>query len=327
MDVVTAWTAVPNRGNGNYVAIGNWDGVHLGHQALIGALVAQARAAGGQAVVMGFDPHPLAVLRPGGEPPLLTSQAERAALLADLGVDVHLVLPFDRTFADLTPEAFFEQVLYKGLHPRAIMVGFNFTFGRQGAGTPATLRELGASAGIPVQVFGAVEEGGETVSSSLVRQYLAEGAVERVRVLLGRPFALTGRVVAGDRIGRTLGFPTANLETVPGRQLPGDGVYAVLVRLGDRWHPAMANLGQRPTFAGIQRRLEVHLFDFAGDLYGQELTVAFVARLRGEQRFSGPEALVRQLQSDEVAARAALADPPAGPLPPGALYGSIAKSR
>ncbi|MFO7173242.1 MAG: bifunctional riboflavin kinase/FAD synthetase [Bacillota bacterium] len=325
MLLVHATAAVPPSPGGNWVAIGHWDGVHRGHQAIIRNLVAGARAAGGQAVVMGFHPHAMAVLRPTEAPRQLQTVPERAETLAALGVDVHLVLPFTRELADTPPEEFVDEVLIRGLRARHVMVGFNFTFGRGGEGTAETLRELCRRHGVPVTVCPPLRVGGETVSSTLVRYLLAAGEVERAGELLGRPYSLSGTVVPGDRRGRLLGFPTANLALAEGRQLPGEGVYAVRVRVlppdrhylpppgwpGDGEGPVyggMANIGRRPTFGGEEVRVEVHLLDFCGDLYGQRLQVEFIARLRPERAFSGPEALRAQLEADAAASRAILAE-------------------
>lgn len=321
MELVRSVEQVPRHPDGNRVAIGMWDGVHLGHQSILRALVESARAAGGQSVVMGFDPHPMALLRPEEAPRHLQTVEERADVLAALGLDVHLVIPFTREFADLTADQFVDRILIGDLCARQVMVGFNFTFGRGGRGTAATLVELCARHGVEVRVFEPVRLGGETVSSTAVRYLLAAGEVGRAGELLGRPFALSGEVVPGDRRGRRLGFPTANLNTAAGRQLPAPGVYAVRVTLlpsgrhavlpeegGVTRYGGMLNLGTRPTVGGSGLRVEVHLFGFQGDLYGRRLQVEFVRRLRAERAFPDLDALARQLHQDERDARAALAE-------------------
>lgn len=321
MELYAVARDVPRRGTGNLVAIGKWDGVHLGHQAIITQLVDEARRTGGQSVVMGFHPHPMAVLRPDQAPAMLQTLEERAEVLAAMGVDIHLAMPFSPTFAGMTPEEFVRDVLVGDLGARLVIVGFNFTFGRGGRGTADTLRQLCASYGIPVEVMAPVREDGESVSSSEVRLYVAAGQMERAAGLLGRPFSVTGVVVGGDKRGRTIGFPTANVHLAPGRQLPTTGVYVAEVTVLDgpsgcagpvpcavtprsgATYGAMLNLGWRPTFQGRDLRCEAHLFDFSGDLYGKEVRVSFLHRLRGEVAFTGIEGLKAQLAQDEAAAR------------------------
>lgn len=325
MDLISTCAEVPRRGTGNLVAIGKWDGVHLAHQSVITALVAAAREMGGQSVVMGFHPLPMVILRPDAAPPILQTLEERAETLSALGVDVHLALPFDRALADMTPEAFVRAVLVGQLQARRVMVGFNFTFGRGGRGTAETLKHLCAEHGVPVEVFHPVRIGGENVSSTEVRFSVASGEVERATALLGRPFSVVGMVVGGDKRGRTIGYPTANLNLAERRQLPAGGVYVAQVTIlggqGACFGPlpcqvvprtgpvygGMLNLGRRPTFNGTGLRCEVHLFDYSGDLYGRELRVEFLQRLRGEQAFAGIEALKAQLARDEADARSYLA--------------------
>ncbi len=330
MELVTNPRAVPRRGAGNLVAIGKWDGVHLAHQAIIEELVRDARRTGGQSVVMGFHPLPMAVLKPDAAPLMLQTLEERAEALAAMGVDVHLAIPFNPAFSAMRPEEFVREVLVRDLGARQVMVGFNFTFGRGGKGTAELLKQLCEVHGIPVRIFDPVRIYGENVSSTEVRFYVAAGQMERAARLLGRPFAMTGRVVHGDKRGRTIGFPTANILLAERRQLPANGVYVArvtvlgpagstapddepsdakeaLVRsVTPRTGPvygAMLNLGVRPTVQGTDLRCEAHLFDFAGDLYGQELRVEFLHRLRGERAFAGLEALRAQLRADEAAAR------------------------
>jgi riboflavin kinase / FMN adenylyltransferase len=320
MELLRVARDVPRRGNGNLVAIGKWDGVHLAHQSIISVLVAEARAEGGQALVMGFHPLPMAVLRPNQAPPMLQTLEERAEVLAAMGVDVHLAMPFSPTFSAMPPEEFVRNVLVGELEARQVMVGFNFTFGRGGSGTAETLTRLCEPHGIPVRVFPPVRFDGESVSSTEVRFSVASGDMERATRLLGRPFALSAIVVEGDKRGRQIGYPTANLDLAPGRQLPAAGVYVARAtvleqpgrcgslpcRVEPRSGPtfgAMLNLGWRPTFQGRDLRCEVHLLDFSGDLYGKELRVEFLQRLRGEQAFQGIGALKAQLAQDEAGAR------------------------
>lgn len=323
MELVTRIADVPVRGTGNIIAIGKWDGVHLAHQAILQALVAEARRVGGQSVAIGFHPLPMQVLRPDVAPPMLQTLEERAEAMAELGVDVHLALPFDKELADLTPEAFVHQVLVAQLRAQQVMVGFNNTFGRDGKGTAETMRKLCAPLGIPVHIFHPVRVDGENVSSTEVRFAVAKGRVQAAARLLGRPYSLRGTVVHGDKRGRQLGFPTANIRLDEGRLLPPHGVYTVRVtvlgeprqvqppatvapRTGPA-HGAMLNLGVRPTVGGTELRCEAHLFDFSGDLYGREVQVEFLEYIRPERAFPDLDALVAQLQADERAAREHLA--------------------
>ena len=289
------------------LTLGNFDGVHLGHQAIVREAVGRARATGGQAVVLTFEPHPMAVLVPDRAPPIIQALHDRLETLRALGVDVAVLQRFTRTFATLEPEAFVRDFLMRHLELRQVVVGYNVNFGRDRAGSGETLRVLGARLGFDVEVVGPVVAGGEQVSSTRLRAVLGEGDMRRASMLLGRPYALRGRVVVGDRRGRTLGFPTANLHAKPGLLLPPDGVYAVTTEVDGRGHAGVLNIGVRPTFGGRRRTVEVHVLDFSGDLYRRWLVVHFVERLRGEAAFSGPEALRAAIAADIAHARTVLA--------------------
>lgn len=286
------------------VALGNFDGCHLGHRAIAARTREIASAGGGDAVIFTFWPHPVAVLAPERAPAMITSLAERLTLLRELGIAGVVAQRFTRAFAALEPEDFVGRVLVEQLGVSAVVVGYNVTFGRNRAGTPVRLEELGRVHGFSTEVIAPVEAGDLQVSSSRVRKLLAEGDVAGAAQLLGRPHRLIGRVRQGDRRGARIGFPTANV-TPRGGMLPPDGVYAVRVGIGGEVpvRPAVANLGSNPTFGGVDRRLETHLLDFAGDLYGQRLSIALVGRLRGEVKFASVEALVAQIRSDADAAR------------------------
>ena len=292
------------------VTIGNFDGVHRGHQALVRETVAHARAAGGAAVVLTFDPHPARVLAPDRVPPALSTPAQKAELLEALGVDTLVVLPFTRAVAGLSPDAFARDVLAVALGARHVVVGETFRFGHRQAGDAAILARLGGALGFTVQAVAPVLDDGRPVSSSRVRDALAAGDVVHAAALLGRAYFLDGTVVEGDRRGRTIGVPTANLETDEAL-LPARGVYAGPCRLPDgRAALAVVNVGQRPTFGGRTVTVEAHLVDFAGDLYGAHLRQSFAVRLRDEQRFPGVEALVAQIRRDVELARALVSPPP-----------------
>jgi riboflavin kinase/FMN adenylyltransferase len=291
---------------GAVVTVGTFDGVHLGHQALLGRAVARARGLGVPAVVYTFDPHPARVLVPAKAPPVLLSIEERARVLLEGGADLVVVEPFDRTFSEVSADDWVERWLVAHLAPRAVVIGFNFTYGRARGGDPAHMERMGQRFGFEVEVVGAVAAEGDVVSSTRVRALVSAGEVEHVARLLGRPFALTGVIEHGDQRGRTLGFPTANLAP-EGEILPKHGVYAAMAVLPDgRRVPAVCNIGQRPTFAGRDVRVEAHLLDFEGDLYGQRLRLDVVARLRDEQRFAGLPALIAQIRADAEQARVVL---------------------
>lgn len=289
------------------VAVGNFDGVHLGHQALLAAVVARARAVSGAAVALTFDPHPVRLLRPERAPSALLTFDQKVLLLAEAGVERLAVLPFDRALAALGPEAFAREVLRGALGARSVVVGANFRFGHKRAGDAAELRRLGQALGFEVVSLGPVSAGGRPVSSTRIREALAQGDVESARALLGRPYRVEGRVVKGDARGRALGFPTANLD--PWNELlPRHGVYVARCGLTGESpsRAAVVNVGRRPTFDGREVCAEAHLLDFSGDLYGQALRVDFVARLRDEHRFASAQALVDQIGADVEAARRAL---------------------
>lgn len=302
-----------------YVAIGSFDGVHVGHQAVLRALVGAAAAAGALAAVLTFRPHPLAVLKPGSAPPALATPEERARLIAGFGVDALVELRFDRELADLPAEEFVADHLVRRAAAGHVFVGQNFSFGRGGLGRPADIGRR-----LPVTVIPPVVRRGEPVSSTRVRAAVQSGRTGLARVLLGRFYSLTGAVVPGDGRGRTIGFPTANVAVDPGLALPALGVYAVAASFEGRDArslPGVANLGVRPTFvaAGAAAGLEVHLFDFNADVYGCPARVDFVRRLRGERRFAGAAALVSQIGHDVERARRVLGLPQAaaGPRLPG----------
>lgn len=315
------------------VAIGVFDGVHLGHRALLQSLTAWARSRGARAVAVTFWPHPEQVLRPERSPCLLQTLPARLASLKQAGVDEVAVLAFDREMAALAPEEFVETVLWPSFRPAALFVGFAFRFGRGASGTAEVLEDMCRRRGSELYVMPPVRLGGEVLSSSLVREKLAAGEVDGAAAALGRPYTLAGPVRAGAGRGRQLGFPTANVEVPAGLCLPLPGVYAALARpAGDgRWLPAVANLGYRPTFgpgagrggdgargtAGLRKQmaaegaaapltLEVHLLDWDGDLAGREVEVGFVARMREERRFDGAAALREQIAADAERALALL---------------------
>ena len=288
------------------VAVGVFDGLHIGHRALFER--ARDRARGNACIAVSFEPHPDVVLAREFRPMApLTPLPEKRARLARMGVDLH-VLAFTRELAALEPEAFVTQYLVAPFAPRWLVVGEDFALGRGRAGTVARLRELGTVHGFEVEAVPLERRDGEPVTSTRIRELLAEGRVAEAARLLGRSYGFTALVVGGDRKGRTLGFPTANLRLHDEQQVPAHGIYAVWARIAGEatWRMGAMSVGVRPTFGGGLRTLEVFLLDFEGDLYGRDLTVEFAAWLRPEQAFPGPEELVRAMRADVDAARAHL---------------------
>ena len=287
------------------VAIGNFDGVHLGHQALLRVTVDDVRRAGGTALALGFDPHPARVVAPERAPLAMTTLEQRAELLGGLGVDAFAVLDFDARVAALSPAAFAREVLVGSLAAERVVVGQGFRFGRARAGDTPLLLDLGRELGFAVHVVGPVEDAEGPVSSSRVRTALRQGQIDVAARLLGRLPFIDGSVVRGEGRGRTIGVATANLAVL-NECLPARGVYAGLVGLDSREHPAVVNIGERPTFGGIGMTVEAHLLGFTGDLYGRMLRLRFVKQIREERRFAGAAELVAQIQRDASAAREVL---------------------
>jgi riboflavin kinase / FMN adenylyltransferase len=265
-----------------HVAVGEFDGVHRGHREVIA----------GSDTVLTFDPHPALVVHPESAPKLLTSLEVKIELIASLGVEELVVIPFDQGFAQQTPEEFIDSVLVRGLEATHVTVGENFHFGHKAKGSTALLEADGR---FQTRVVPLVSADGETISSTRIRELIAEGHVEHATELLGAPFRLRSEVVGGDRRGRDLGFPTANIRPDPMLVLPGYGVYACRAA----GHAAAVNVGVRPTFGDdLEPLVEAFLLDFSDDLYGEQLTVEFVARLRGEQTFDSVDELVAQMHAD-----------------------------
>lgn len=290
------------------VTIGNFDGVHVGHRVLLAELRKQARAVAGPAVALTFDPHPLQLLRPAQFQPLLTTPTDRGVLLQASGADEIVILHATPELLRLTADEFFTQVLIERLQARIIIEGENFGFGRNRGGNVTTLAEMCRQAGRELVVVPPLQLEGRTVSSSRVREALMTGNVREATRLLDRPYHLRGCVGTGQHRGQQLGFPTANLCQVS-TLLPADGVYAVRVCHQDTLWPGAANIGPNPTFGEHERKIEVHLIGFHGDLVGQELTVYFIDRLRDTYPFAGVAELIAQLRKDVEQARQ-LADVP-----------------
>jgi riboflavin kinase/FMN adenylyltransferase len=294
---------------GAVAAIGNFDGVHRGHRAVIEAALSRSGTIGVPAIAVTFEPHPRNVLRPSDPVFRLTGEAEKLRLLAATGLSGALVLTFNTAFAALTAEEFVSRILVGRLGIRGATIGFDFHFGHQRGGSPAFLAEQGARYGFSVDTAPPLEDEGRPVSSSSIRAALADGRVVEAAELLGYPWFAAGRVVKGDQRGRTLGFPTANIALDPHCGLK-HGIYAVRIRIAGVLHDGVASFGTRPTFDNGAPLLEVHVFDFAGDLYGQQIDVAFIGWIRPELKFDDVDALVQRMNEDARRARAALARAP-----------------
>lgn len=306
-------TDLPADARGAVVALGNFDGVHLGHREVVARAGAIARAQGRPLGVVTFEPHPRSLFRPDDPPFRLTPLRPKAHALEALGVDLLYVLHFDRALSEKSADEFIRQILVRDLGISAAVAGWDFVFGHKRAGTMQTLREAGAQHGFGVEEVRPVEgpsnvNGGAIVSSTRVRELLQAGDARAAAALLGRPWEIDGHVLHGDARGRQLGWPTANLEL--GEYLrPGYGIYAIRAAIDEpepRWYGGVANLGIRPMWRTEQPMVEAHLFDFAGDLYGRVLRVQLVERLREEAKFSDIEALKAQIAQDALDAKAAL---------------------
>ncbi|MGW7089491.1 bifunctional riboflavin kinase/FAD synthetase [Streptomyces sp. NPDC054871] len=294
---------IPQDWGRSVVTIGSYDGVHRGHQLIIGRAVERARELGVPAVVVTFDPHPSEVVRPGSHPPLLAPHHRRAELMADLGVDALLILPFTTEFSKLSPADFVVKVLVDKLHARVVVEGPNFRFGHKAAGNVAFLTELGATYDYEVDVIDLFVSGeaggGEPFSSTLTRRLVAEGDVEGAAEILGRPHRVEGVVVRGAQRGRELGFPTANVETLPHTAIPADGVYAGWLHAQGEAMPAAISVGTNPQFDGTERTVEAYAIDRVGlDLYGLHVAVDFLAFVRGQAKFDSIDSLLVAIADD-----------------------------
>jgi len=296
------WRDTPAQSKGGAVALGNFDGVHRGHQALIDRTAEQAKVLNAPVVALTFEPHPRRFFVPDTGPFRLTLPAAKLRLLEQYGVQAVLAQRFDEAFAALSPDAFIDDVLLKGLGARHVVCGYDFTFGNRRGGNVERLREAGRQKGFGVTVLDPVMREGEIYSSTRIREALRAGWVSEAAELLGHHWEIEGVVELGDQRGRTIGFPTANVAL--GEHLrPRFGVYAVRALADGTWRDAVANLGRRPTFGKLQENFEVHLFDFAGDLYGKTLRVALIDFIRPEMKFTGLDQLKAQIAADGEAAR------------------------
>ena len=288
------------------VTVGTFDGVHEGHRALMEAVVERAKERNARSVVITFDPHPRTIISPKGESiKLLTSLEERAEILAGFGIDVLLVIPFTRDFSLMSSEEFVKDIIHKKVGISEFIIGYDHHFGRDRSGTIETLEKLALQLSFKVHVVSKREMGDITISSTVIRNGLQEdGDIQTATALLGRPYLLNGVVVHGDERGRLIGFPTANIQPQhKDKIIPRNGIYAVNVRVDGIWYGGMMNIGVRPTFDGLTKTQEVHIFDFDESIYGKMIQIQFIDRIRDEQKFKGVEELSTQLERDKITAK------------------------
>lgn len=288
------------------VTIGNFDGVHRGHRSIFALVVREARSRGGTPVLLTFKPHPTKVLTPGHAPPMISTREQRYTLFEEAGIELVIVQPFTREFSHTPAEHFVREILVPRLAPRAVIIGLPFRFGHNREGDVDLLARLGRDLGFRAEGVGEVDIDGQTISSTRIRRAILLGKIEDGNRMLGRPFEVLGRVVPGDARGKKLSFPTANLE-VENELLPADGVYVTRLQLGERHVGSVTNIGVRPTFEGSGRVVETHVLDLHEDLYGRQVALSFLERLRGEMKFPSAEALVEQIRRDVARAREVLA--------------------
>ncbi len=287
------------------VTIGNFDGVHLGHQALFARVIDRARAIGGVSVVYTFDPHPLKVLQPHRPFLLITTREEKQQVIERYGIDVLVREHFSADFARLSMEDFVGDVLCGALQAKEVFIGPDYRFGKGRAGTTDMLKSLGDRCGLTVNILGNIEVEGVEVRSTMIRNLILEGRVQEAACFLGRPYTLKGMVVTGHAIGRTIGIRTANLD--PEKELyPRSGIFAVRVLVDERPEQGVLSIGSNPTFPGKGFSLEVHILDFQGELYGRQIELVFIQKLRDEKKFDSPDALVAQIGRDIEKARIVL---------------------
>ena len=304
MQIVRGLESSPPDAGPSAVALGAFDGIHLGHRAILGTAVALARQGKIRALACTFDRHPMEVLQPDRAPMPITTLEERLELIAGTGIDTTVVIPFTPAVASVEAKAFVQDVLIGTLQAREIVVGFNHRFGRGARGDAQFLESLAAPLGFRAHIVPALLVDGVAVSSSEIRAALQRGDLPKAERLLGRPYSIRGEVVRGAGRGRTLGFPTANVKTERPLGLPV-GVYVCRLLVGARQHQAVVNVGYRPTFGETDLSVEAHVLDFAGDLYDQRVTLTFLRRLREERKFPSVDALKEQIALDVAAARAA----------------------
>ena len=304
-------SGLPPTARGTVLTVGTFDGVHRGHQRVLECIATRGGEKELSSVVVTFDPHPLEIVRKEAAPPLLTLPSEKIEVIAESGINYLAIVPFTKKLQRYDAAAFVDQILRQRFHVRHLVIGHDHGFGRGRAGDVEVLRRLGETRGFTVEVIPAVDDvDGVPISSTIIRQAIAAGELERAARLLGRPYAISGRVQGGDRRGRVLGFPTINLGAPsPRKLLPSAGVYAVRAQTHLGPLGGMMNLGTRPTFGDETVAIEVHLFDADGDFYDRAVRIDVLTRLRDTRKFDGAEALIAQLREDEKGARRALTQP------------------
>jgi riboflavin kinase/FMN adenylyltransferase len=302
MDIIVGIENIHRKFRNPVLTLGNFDGVHLGHQKIFNAVKEEARKIDGEAIVFTFDPHPLQVLDPQRCPPFITPFKKKLMLVEMLGIDVIIVATFDLGIANITPEAFVKQILVDKIGPKKILVGYNYYFGKDRKGNVDMLIRLGKKFDFEVKVIEALKVNDTSISSSKLRELIQDGQMEQAAQLLGRNYRLMGKVIWGSGRGKDLGFPTANLEILNGLY-PKTGVYATKVIIGNRTYLGVADVGYNPTFGNNPLSVEVHILDFTQDIYGEEIQLIFFGRIRDEEVFEEPSSLVRQMKKDVDVAR------------------------
>lgn len=305
MDIIRDLDILPGNLTGAIVTIGNFDGVHLGHREIFRKIVADAAEIKKKSVVITFDPHPQKIIHPERRPFfLLTPLQEKLDLIASCGVDAVILLTFSRAFAEITAEQFVEDILWEKLHLSKLFVGYDYVFGKGKSGNAKFLRKSGEKFGFAVEEIHVVKTDGMIASSTNIRLSILAGNVRLASEMLGRPYSVSGVVVKGYRRGTDMGYPTANIKSE--KVIPATGVYAVFAELAGVRHRGVINIGKNPTFGNEETSAEVHLLDFEGDIYGENITLFFMDRLRDEQKFHSPKELGRQIQRDIEKAKAIL---------------------
>ena len=302
MDIIIGIEHIRRKFRNPVLTLGNFDGVHLGHQKIFKELKEEARKMDGESIIFTFDPHPLQILAPQRCPPFITPFKKKLMLVERSGIDVIIVAAFDLDLANITPEAFVKQILVDKIGAKKILVGYNYYFGKDRKGNVEMLIGFGKKFGFEVKVIEAVKVNDTTVSSSKIRELIQGGQMGQAAQLLGRNYLLIGKVIWGADRGKGLGFPTANLEILNGLY-PKTGVYAVEVIMGTKTYPGVANVGYNPTFGENPLSVEVHILDFSRDIHGEEIQVVFFERIRDEKAFENPDSLARQIRKDVTEAR------------------------
>lgn len=318
MDIIIGIENIRRKFRNPVLTLGNFDGVHLGHQKIFRAVKEEAQRIGGEAIVFTFDPHPLQILAPGKCPPSITPFKKKLMLMEMLGIDVIIVATFDLELANITPEGFVKQILVDTIGIKKILVGYNYYFGKNRSGNVEMLVRLGEQFGFEVMIIEAIKVNDIPVSSSKIREFIQSGKMKQAAQLLGRNYRLIGKVIWGTGRGKELGCPTANLEILNGLY-PKTGVYAVDVMVGDKTHAGVTNVGYNPTFGRNPLSVEVHILDFHRNIYGEEIQLIFFERIRDERIFEDRDSLIRQMRNDVDVARKILSsrspDSPQG-IPP-----------